>query len=578
MLQNLLIRQRVWILVACCLLGLGALVTIAVNKAQGQFRDLKNEQYVKLVDSAIKSIDYFYQQYQQGKVSEIEAKAMAKDALNHMALDRRNYFYLVNSEHRLLLAHPFVENVYSDDTPADIEASIQRDRKTRADMAKDLGRPKPMIDALDILWDVHPDTLEGFIDYQFYAYQSNKTPLIGPLDDPTFPDGTEIKTAYAAPFKPWNWVVFTGVFRDDEAQYFKNWLLHMISVSAAIIGVLLLVGWFISRSIAAPLNATVEWMKDIAEGTGDLNKRLEVIGKNELSQFAQGFNVFVEKIAGIVRSVIHTNSEVVQHSDLLTEVMSRNVKRSDEQLAQTEMLASATNELSYSLSSVAERAQNTSKAAHSAQEATNQSLQAMEKNIASINHLSEALLNTQSEVENMEAFSNKVSSVLEVIVGIAEQTNLLALNAAIEAARAGEQGRGFAVVADEVRTLAQRTQNSTSEIRDMINNLQSGTQRVVNAMTQGIENSEVCVQTATESNQVLRDVVEYVEQILQMNIDIASAVEQQSKTTHEIADSSSKIAENSRDNLADSETNDQHNREMSAQLQQMDALVRRFKV
>ena len=178
----------------------------------------------------------------------------------------------------------------------------------------------------------------------------------------------------------------------------------------------------------------------------------------------------------------------------------------------------------------------------------------------------------------MEAFSTQVASVMEVIRGIAEQTNLLALNAAIEAARAGEQGRGFAVVADEVRSLAQRTQNSTSEIQGIIENLTSGTQKVVSAVGVGLENSEVCVNTAMDANETLKHVVEYAATINKMSNQIATAVEEQSQVTQEIAKSTQNISNSSRLNLDDAEDNQEEINRMNQEMESMATLVKRFKV
>ncbi|MDX1491681.1 MAG: methyl-accepting chemotaxis protein [Pseudohongiellaceae bacterium] len=494
-----------------------------------------------------------------------------------MALNERIYFYIMHTE-EMLIAHPFLGSVYQDNTPEELAENIIINRQGKIDSAKRAGFDEPTIDTMTIIKEQLPGTYTGFVVYYYYFHPEEAFGVTMRPDAENIPDIAEEKTAYAAQFEPWDWVVISGIYKADEQVAFMAWVRSLSIAFFAIVAVLALLTWRITRSVNLPLENTVVLMNDISEGTGDLSKRLNIEGKNELVQFAHGFNTFAGKIANIVRQVLRTNEEVVNHSKNLMEVMTRTVSRSDEQLSETEMLASAATELSYSLSSVAERAQDSSEAASSAQGATEKSQTAMNRNINSIEQLTQALSTTQKEVENMQSFSDNVSSVLEVIVSIAEQTNLLALNAAIEAARAGEQGRGFAVVADEVRTLAQRTQNSTSEIRQIVENLQSGTKRVVVAMEQGLDSSRECVSTAGASNEELTQVISYVEQITQMNAEIASAVEQQSSTTQEIAASSNKIAANSKDILSDSEANRSALQAMDLQLKTMEELVRGFKV
>lgn len=575
-LQSLLIRQRIWVLVSICLVGLFTTGVIAVKKAQTHFLDLKKEQYEKMANTAKQLVNHYYEAYQRGELDYVEARIQAKAAVNSLALDKRNYYFIYNKSHNLMNSHPFLTAVYPDDTPAQIKDSVAKDRANMKYLGDSENLGRMGLSAIDVFLEALPDKPSGFFEY--YLYVTNESQgIVQRLNEPNIPANAELKMGYGTTFEPWDWVIFTSIYLDDVNAAFYRWLINIMAITAGIVLILLLGAWAISNSITKPIQSIANLMDDVSNGTGDLSKRLAVEGKNELAHFAKGFNVFVEKIAAIVSQVMSSNQTVVNHSRQLSNVIDATVKRTDQQLSETEMLASATNELSYSLTGVSERAQNTANAAKSAQSAAEHSQEAMSSNICSVNQLSETLLNTQGEVETMENFSNKVSQVLEVIVGIAEQTNLLALNAAIEAARAGEQGRGFAVVADEVRTLAQRTQQSTTEIHDIVSNLQSGTLNVVKALQQGLVSSEACVKSATESNHTLEQVLQFVDDISRMNIDIAAAVEQQSAATQEIAQSSQKISDSSRSNLEDNESCRRENSQLTQQLDQLNTLVKQFK-
>ncbi len=577
LLQNLYVRQRIWLLLLCSIIGLLSISAVTIIKAQQQFSDLKYEQYEKLVDNAINSIEYFHDEAKAGNITEAEAKQAAKKTLKKMSSSEEYLFFIHNSESSLLVFHPLILS-YNDDTEINHQASKDYASIRAKTMKQKFGIAEPSLSSGSIFLEKYTESESGLIDYWYYELGEEKTPFIARISEKK-PTDTAIRVrAFGKYYKPWNWIVLTGVDLDAEAASFKSWLIYLLTAAAIIMTVLSIFGFLISISISRPLKSILVLMDAIANGSGNLSSRLKSTGRNELTQFANSFNVFVERISETILQVSRTSQTISDHSAEQSKSMKKTVRLADDQLSETEMLASATNELSYSLKSVAERAQSSSNAASSAQKASDQSAEVTARNIRAINSLTEALLNTQHEVENMEVFSEKVSSVLEVIAGIAEQTNLLALNAAIEAARAGEQGRGFAVVADEVRTLASRTQNSTSEIHTIVKNLQSGTRRVVDAMKDGLKSSEICVTTATESNQVLGQVKNYVEEISQMSIEIATAVEQQSKTTCEIANSSQKIASNSKRTLDDNEKNQQSNERISNQLQEMDKLVKRFKI
>lgn len=288
------------------------------------------------------------------------------------------------------------------------------------------------------------------------------------------------------------------------------------------------------RMITIPINEAVLAIEDLAEGEGDLTRRLQADGKSEIMKMSDGFNRFAGKVHNLVTQV----AEGVQNLSLVVKDVSSIVDLtqhgSQQQRAQTENVATAISAMAQMVQEVTNSA---NLAAESAQQAddnakTGQSI--VTKTIDSINELAGEIETGVNVIYALEKDADAIGSVLDVIKGIAEQTNLLALNAAIEAARAGEQGRGFAVVADEVRTLASRTQESTAAIQKMINSLQSQAHAAVKAITQGQEKAKNSVSIASNAGDALSAITHSVSTITSMNIQIASASEKQSTVAKEI--------------------------------------------
>jgi len=286
--------------------------------------------------------------------------------------------------------------------------------------------------------------------------------------------------------------------------------------------------------IAKPLNDTVAAMNDIAEGDGDLTSRLTICGRDEIADLGREFNGFVEKIQTTIREVAGSTAQLATSAEEMSMVSAETRDGAGRQQSETDLVATAMNEMT---ATVQEVAKNADAAATAAQQADNQAKEGREtvdETIKSIDSLASEVEKASNVINQVEHDSEKIGSVLQVIQGIAEQTNLLALNAAIEAARAGEQGRGFAVVADEVRTLASRTQESTQEIQAMIESLQSGAQSAVAVMESGRIKASETVDKASAAGVALQSITESVGEINHMNNQIAEAARQQGEVAEEI--------------------------------------------
>jgi len=286
--------------------------------------------------------------------------------------------------------------------------------------------------------------------------------------------------------------------------------------------------------VIKPLRDGRALMDELSSGNGDLTIKLPVRNADEISAMLGSINTFTAKLRTLVQDIVGSTETLSDSAGNLTMMMQESQSRIDHQQEETSAVATAVHEMAATVHEVARTTASAAESAQKANEAANNGHQTTQRAVADINALVSRIEQTAEVINRLNGDADKVGTVLEVIRGIAEQTNLLALNAAIEAARAGEQGRGFAVVADEVRTLAGKTQQSTEEIRGIIEQLQNGSVTAVEAMNAAQESGQ---QGASQVHQVasaLSEITQLVQQINDMNTQIASAAEEQSAVAEEI--------------------------------------------
>ncbi|MBH3459682.1 HAMP domain-containing protein [Pseudomonas putida] len=306
----------------------------------------------------------------------------------------------------------------------------------------------------------------------------------------------------------------------------------LIGLVAAVFGLLLV--WLTARGVTRPILAVAERLRDIASGEGDLTRRLDYARDDELGQLTGWFNRFLDKLQPVIAQVKASLHEARGTADQSAAIASQTSAGMQLQHREIEQVATAANEMSATAQDVAHNASQAAEAARGADQASQEGLQLIASTRQTIANLAAGMDAAMDEARSLAGRSEQIGSVLEVIRAIAEQTNLLALNAAIEAARAGEAGRGFAVVADEVRNLAQRTQVSVEEIRVVIEGLQQGTRDVVDAMQAGQRQAQDNAQRMDQALPALQRIGEAVAVISDMNLQIASAAEEQSAVAEEV--------------------------------------------
>ncbi|WP_111495673.1 methyl-accepting chemotaxis protein [Marinobacter bohaiensis] len=314
-----------------------------------------------------------------------------------------------------------------------------------------------------------------------------------------------------------------------------------VVVTLAVLAISALIFFVATRLIIGSINQLRTRLDDIAEGEGDLSNRVPVELDDDLGRLATSFNAVISNLQGMVREIKSLSTDLREGAEKLDKAASENREGITQQTDAITQVATAINQMQSAIEEVAGNAGNAADVTRSAQSNTESGARIIKNASEEVNRLSDQIETAVGVIRKLSSDSDNITSVLDVIRGIAEQTNLLALNAAIEAARAGEQGRGFAVVADEVRTLAQRTQESTSDIQTMISTLQNGVADIVSVMETGNQQAEQTVKLSTEAENELGSILTAMNSISDINASVASATEEQTQVVDEINRSITRI-------------------------------------
>ena len=379
-----------------------------------------------------------------------------------------------------------------------------------------------------------------------------------------------------------------SVFSEDQLSLFQNAIeqANDAAQNLSYIGYLMgLATTFILLGVAIPIvnnfrksiNDVVKSLRDIAQEDGDLTKRIKTANQDEIGDLVHWFNQFVEKLQTVVRDIGNSSKPLAALADNLNQVSNNTRSTISAQQLSAADAKSAVDNMSNSVNAVAQSASEAAVAAGEASTAADDGQRVVNQTVTSIQSLAARVDETAVVIKKLEQDSNQVGVVLDVIKGIAEQTNLLALNAAIEAARAGEQGRGFAVVADEVRTLASRTQKSTEEIQKTIEQLQSAARLAVTVMGKGTEQATLSVDEANKAGNSLGAITKTISRITAMNDQIARSTGEQKTVAVSISRNVDDINKRTEDTASSSEKLSHVSRELEQLSEDFSRIMKQFK-
>ena len=353
-------------------------------------------------------------------------------------------------------------------------------------------------------------------------------------------------------------------------------LMLVITLTGLIAGIVIAI--FISSRITGALNRLSYRMNDIADGEGDLTVTVDDSSKDETGDVARAFNKFVAKIRTTITSVASETTQVASTSEELSIVSNTTSAAVKKLHDETQQVATAMTQMNATIQDVANSAENAASSASDSNNNAKAGESMVNETVHAVDNLTKEINQSASAIEKLQADSENISTILDVIKGVSEQTNLLALNAAIEAARAGEQGRGFAVVADEVRTLAQRTKESATNIEQMIDKFQSGILTAIEVMTKSQQQTDLVVEKVSKTGETLRTINDYSSAINDMNAQIASAAEQQAVVADEISRNVVNIKQVTEQSSAATEQTSTASNEMAILGNNLLKLVQQFKV
>ncbi|MEX3776287.1 methyl-accepting chemotaxis protein [Pseudomonas sp. MYb118] len=541
-LRSMSISRRLWLILIVAVMMLLTLGVLMLKQIHDDLSYAKAQKTQHVVQTASGILSYYHGLETSGTLTREAAQKQALSAVRGLRYDQNEYFW-INDLTPVMIMHPVNQKLDGQNLSAIRDPDGFAVFNEMVALAKAKGG--------------------GAIDYRWPKPGASE-----PVE----------KTSYVQLFQPWGWVIGSGVYIDDMQAEFMGQVWKASGVGLAIALVMALLVILIARSIVRPLQETVNAMANIASGESDLTRSLDTHGQDEVTQLAHHFNAFTAKLRGVISQLQVSAGALGQSSSELGNDAAQAQQRSQQQSQQMELVATAINEVTYGVQDVAKNAEQAASEMRDAESQAQQGQVNIDSSLEQIDKLSSTIDQAVEVIRTLATESTQIGSVLEVIRSIAEQTNLLALNAAIEAARAGEQGRGFAVVADEVRLLAQRTQKSTAEIQSMIERLQSHSEAAVKVIGDSSRASQLTIEQAGLAGASLNAIGQALRNLNGLNTSIASATLQQAHVVEDINQNVTQAAGLSHSTALAAEQSSVASVRLKDLSEQLNALLKQFRV
>jgi methyl-accepting chemotaxis protein len=523
-----------------CMLLVIATIFALVPFMRGVIIKEKKATVSYLVQAAVNQLASYQKQVDGGTISKEEAQKQAAERIAAIRYDENNYLWINDLTPKMIM-HPLKPELNGKNLSDNKDPHGKALFVEFAKVCKEKGK--------------------GFVDYA-WSKPGNSDP--------------EPKISYVELYQPWGWVVGTGIYVDDVDAQMRN---IMIGIGVALVIMILLTfvaAYFIARSITVPASILARQTEQVSRG--ELNIEVSCSSDDEIGKLACSFKTMTENLRAIISQVASTSSQVAAAANQLTSTAEQIATGAGEVEAQINTVATADEEMSATSGDIAQNCQLAAEGAQLASQAAMKGTAVVESTIVVMSQIAAKVQESAKTVESLGERSDQIGAIIGTIEDIADQTNLLALNAAIEAARAGEQGRGFAVVADEVRALAERTTRATKEIGEMIKAIQRETKGAVTAMVQGVQQVEAGTKEAAKSGNALRDILDQVNAVAMQVNQIATAAEEQTATTSEISSNMQQISEVVQQTSRGAQESATAAAQLNGNAEELHRLVRQFKL
>lgn len=541
-LRSLPINRRLWLILCVAIVMLVIQGVLLLQQSHNDLKAGKSEKTQHVVQSATGILEYFHELERAGPLTREQAQQQAAATIRKLRYDGQEYFW-INDQTPVMIMHPANSKLEGQNLSGFKDPDGKALFNEMVAISKRQGA--------------------GQVDYR-WPKPGSEAPVP--------------KVSYVQLFQPWGWIIGSGVYVDDVADEFQQQAISALLIGLLIAALMAVLVVLIVRSITQPLQQAVDAMANIASGDGDLTRNLDTHGNDELSALSRHFNIFTDKLRQVISQSLDSAGKLDTAARDLSQTAGQTQQHSEQQSQQMELVATAINEVTYGVQDVAKNAENAASEVQAAEDQARHGQNNIEISLRQINDLSATINQAVSVIQALAQESTQIGSVLEVIRSIAEQTNLLALNAAIEAARAGEQGRGFAVVADEVRLLAQRTQKSTAEIQVMIERLQGNSEAAVKVINDSSKASQLTIEQASQAGASLAQIASGLRNLNRLNASIASATLQQSHVVEDINQNVTQAASLAQDNALAAQKSSAAGQQLGQLADQLNRLLRQFKV